>query len=161
MTAIVRISLTNGGEAIIDSKDAPLVEQYRWHRRSDGTIAACAKRDDGKWRTVYLSRLVMSAAPGTIIDHEQHDKSDNRKSKPRVTTQQGNQRNSRRGAQINKTGFKGVQQVSKNCWRASITVSPGDRRTIGYSDSPEDAARLYDAAAREHFGEFANVNFSD
>ena len=36
----------------------------------------------------------------------------------------------------------------------------GGCRFLGYHDDPVEAARAYDRAAREHFGEFARTNFA-
>lgn len=43
-------------------------------------------------------------------------------------------------------------------WRAQITID-GRARSLGQYNTKEEAAQAYDDAAREHFGEFAVVNF--
>ena len=45
-------------------------------------------------------------------------------------------------------------------WQAQIQVA-GKRRFLGYFAAKDDAARAYDAAAREAFGELARLNLSD
>lgn len=40
----------------------------------------------------------------------------------------------------------------------TVVADGGRRRSLGYFADPKDAARAYDAAALEHWGEFAYVN---
>jgi hypothetical protein len=54
--------------------------------------------------------------------------------------------------------FKGVYRNASGSWRAAITVARRQRNLGSYAD-PEDAARAYDAAALEAWGEFARLNF--
>lgn len=56
------------------------------------------------------------------------------------------------------SGYKGVSWHAKvGKWIAGIKVNQ-KRINLGYFDNPQDAARAYDAAAEEHFGEFAKTN---
>lgn len=43
-------------------------------------------------------------------------------------------------------------------WQAKIQVN-GRKLNVGNFDSPEDAAKAYDVAAKLHHGEFAMLNF--
>ncbi len=45
-------------------------------------------------------------------------------------------------------------------WIVAIFVA-GKRKNIGYFDDEVKAARAYDRAAVQHFGEFARLNFPD
>lgn len=57
--------------------------------------------------------------------------------------------------------FVGVSFYSaRGMWRASISAE-GKMYTIGYYDTEEDAARAYDAKARELYGDTARLNFPD
>lgn len=57
-----------------------------------------------------------------------------------------------------KVGFKGVRLERGGRYSADIVVDR-KRRYLGTFDDPKDAARAYDSAAVEHFGEFACLNF--
>lgn len=61
----------------------------------------------------------------------------------------------------NKSGFKGVcWNKSRENWEVTIQIN-GKHRHIGYYDTPEEAARVYDEAAIKYHGEFARLNFPD
>lgn len=102
--------------------------------------------------------LVYGAWPTMEIDHINADKTDNRLVNLREANKSENGRN--RELQANNTsGFKGVVwNRSRNRWHARITHQ-GRRRDLGYFHTETDAAKAYDAAAREHHGSFARVNF--
>jgi hypothetical protein len=53
--------------------------------------------------------------------------------------------------------YKGVSR-NREKWQARIKVD-GKQSHLGIFTDEEDAARAYDAAARELFGEFAYLNF--
>jgi len=88
------------------------------------------------------------------IDHKDCDTRNNKINNLRIASPMENSRN-RRGS--SKTGFKGVTKRSHKRYRARITV---DKKliTIGHSDTPEGAARLYNEAAKKYFGDFALLN---
>jgi hypothetical protein len=58
----------------------------------------------------------------------------------------------------NRSGFKGVTFYKKNgTWQADIQLN-GKQIYLGRYASPQEAAKVYDAAALEYFGEFACIN---
>lgn len=58
----------------------------------------------------------------------------------------------------NTSGYRGVQKLGTNRWYAQIHAN-GQVIYLGTFDMPEEAARAYDKAAREAYGERARLNF--
>jgi len=154
VVAWVAIQLTQGKVALVDAEDLERVSQYTW----------CAVWEHYDWRAkanidgknVSLHRFVMNAQPGQQVDHKNGNGLDCRKSELRFATHAQNNQNAYR---VKPGSYKGVRPVG-NKWGARIKVG-GKQRHLGMSDTPEGAARMYDAAAIEHFGEFACLNFPD
>lgn len=93
--------------------------------------------------------------PKTEIDHKDNDPSNNRIDNLREANrhQQGaNQKIQRRREGM----YKGVY-VCGNKWTSKIKVK-GKSKHLGMFGCEEDAARAYNEAAIEYFGEFANLN---
>lgn len=142
--------------AIVDDEDYCLVMQYTWHSGDRGQPLAHIYK--GRLRTtIPMSRLVMGDPVGMVVDHKNHNQLDNRKSELRICTDANNNHN-RRIVKNKASKYKGVSVRPKYPgWKA--TISPhGKRIHLGYFDKEEDAAIAYNAAALEHFGEFAYLN---
>lgn len=149
----IQIALRGGGYTLIDKKDEELVRGLRWY--------ACRCRDRIYARAttnrLFMHRLIAGAETGQEVDHINGDSLDNRASNLRVCTRSQNHHNSK-GYRRGKSRFKGVQwwQFGR-CWRVQICVN-GKQKHIGTFKSEIDAARAYNVAAIEHFGEFARLN---
>ncbi len=152
----ITIPLTQGKVAVIDAADYPLVSPYRWH-------AALIKK---RWyartvksgRRLYMHRLIMGAQPGEQVDHQDLDGLNNRRSNLRYCNDSENQTNKPLRADST-SGYKGVRFFKRDgTWYAAITK---DRITysLGYHKTAEEAARVYDRAARHLHGPFARANF--
>ena len=158
----IEIPLSSGDTTIIDAEDAPLVAPYQWRIHYNRTIpyVTTSPRVNGKRIWLQMHRMVMGAKQGQIVDHIDRDTFNNRKSNLRIVTPQQNALNKGLYAS-NTSGFKGVTRASSGGkWRASIRK---DYRKyhLGHFVEKEDAARAYDAAAREMYGEYASLNFPD
>ena len=114
--------------------------------------AVSLKRLPERWRIRALILL------GTHVDHINGDRLDNRRFNLRLCTNQQNQMNKTKRVGSS-SRFKGVYfQKTSRKWVAAIQK---DRKLkhIGLFSDELDAARAYDAAAKEAFGEFAWLNF--
>lgn len=92
-------------------------------------------------------------------DHINHNTLDNRRPNLRIATVAQNCQN-RKPHRNNKLGLKGVcaHTPRPGLYRAYIRGNDV-QRTLGYFHDPIEAARVYDAAVREMWGEFAVTNF--
>jgi hypothetical protein len=152
------IPLSQGKVAWVDPEDFRRVIKIKWHAskyRGEKMYAKTHATVDGKKTTMFLHRFIMGASKGQLVDHKDGDGFNNSRSNLRLATNTQNLQNSRV-----KTGrFKGVSW-NKNAkkWMARIMAGRTDRY-LGYFVDENDAARAYDAAARELHGEFARLNF--
>lgn len=91
------------------------------------------------------------------LDHKNNDRTDNRLSNLRPANPKQNAGNIRAPAH-NTSGFKGASLNTRSGkWHAQIKLN-GKQTYLGRFDTPEEAARVYDAAAVAHFGEYAKGN---
>jgi hypothetical protein len=153
----VTINLTKGAVTVVDLDDHAELSKYKWQIDSAGYASRNTKKPDGKRTRIRMHHHLLG--PGRI-DHKNTDKLDNRRENLRKSTVQENNRN------VNKRGgssrFKGVswKKGRHNCWKACIKID-SKQRHLGYYHDEIEAARAYDAAARENFGEFALLNFKE
>lgn len=147
-----------GRVALVDDEDYALVVAFRWNispSRPPGTFyARHGWRDGSRARGITMHNLIMGCKG---IDHADRNGLNNQRSNLRIATQSQNNANTRprQGTSI----FKGVHwSQENNNWRASIRVN-GKLYSLGRYTSEVAAALIYDAAAREAFGEFARTNF--
>ncbi len=124
---------------------------------------------DRKFKNVYVAHLVAAAFVEnphnySMIDHIDRNKDNNHYSNLRWCTSQHNNRNRSKCGSIKRkctSKYKGVGWHKKwNKWRARIMVDKDSRKEIalGSFDNEEDAARAYNKAAIEMFGEHAALN---
>ena len=163
---MITIPLTKGCVTVIDDADLALVSMHKWHARRNhyrGMYAATNVRVDGptrKYRTALMHRLLMGALQSDVIDHKNRDGLDNRRDNLRVANRSLNAANSKHRADRSTSQYRGVYlERDTGKYRSEIRVN-GKLLRFGRHVDPVVAARLYDVAARKHFGEFAVVNFT-
>lgn len=152
-----RYSINRNG-VVIDTD----TNRTRNNFRSSCGYATVLLYKNGKRYARSVHRLLaitfLNCKKGNVVDHIDGNQNNNNIDNLRVCTRQQNIQNmhSRRGA----SKYKGVHWHKRDMvWMARIGVN-GKRVWLGQSKDEVVAAKLYDEAARKHFGEFANVNFA-
>ena len=155
------IELTRGKVALVDDEDFELVSRWRWvaMRNPKGGNWYAIRRD---WEregapTVYMHRVIIGARRGEHVDHRNGHGLDNRRANLRTASPQQNSMNMRRKSNAS-SRYKGVSwNKSRSKWEVRIKAD-GKNLYLGRFADEEEAARSYDRAAVEHFGEFARTN---
>lgn len=158
------IPLANGrGVALVDDEDYELVTQYTWvlHQKGAQNYAVHRYLEGRKRRSLRMHRLIM---PGVaLIDHRDGNGLNNTRANLRVADKSRNGFNIRPERRDSKSSrFKGVDfnksaRPASRPWRATIQAF-GKRHYLGHFATAEEAAEVYDTAARQYHREFAWVN---
>ncbi len=160
------IPLTKNKFAIVDPGDFEYLNQFKWHLHSKGYASRNIRLKENwkKRKNILMHRVVLERhghdLSGLVSDHINRDKLDNRSINLRAVTLAQNRFNSN-FKNSSSSVFNGVHETSnKKKWRASIGRA-GKSVHLGYFANEEDAAKAYDSAAINYFGEFAkgNLNF--
>ena len=149
--------------AMVDDEDYYWLSEWNWFAVKIKNNWY-GKRNGMKLRTghkpqQYLHRVVMRVTdPDIKIDHIDHNGLNCQKYNLRPCTKTQNDYNKRK-REGTTSKYKGVSFCTdKNNWQMAIRC--GKIRITKRFDKEEDAARAYDTLAKEHFGEFANLNFN-
>jgi hypothetical protein len=153
----VEIPLTHGLCALVDDLDVRFVQPYTWWAliQQHTTYAVREIRKPDARRTTQRMHTLLTGYK--LTDHINGDGLDNRRANLRPANSRQNTHN-RRKMPASRSRYKGICLHRPGSWQARLR--PGERTvSLGYFTSEEAAARAYDAAAREAFGEFACLNF--
>jgi HNH endonuclease/AP2 domain len=144
-----------GRDILVDDADVELVIGKEWKINKGGYAVFY----EGS-KIVFMHHLILPRREGVLTDHINRNRADNRRENLRYCTSAQNARNS--GPHHDgKSKYKGVLWNSvKGKWQTAINWKDF-RRDLGYFDSEDDAARMYDAAAFDLDPQFAYLNFPD
>lgn len=156
-----KIPLTQGKFALVDDADFDWLNQWKWcAHKTKNTWYACrnAPRGPGlpgrRGQLILMHRLLLPGAQ--LKDHRDGDGLNNQRHNLRQATYRQNGGNANLSKR-NKSGFRGVYfSRDHNAWTSQV-----NRQHLGYFSTVEEAARAYDKAAVELFGEFARLNFPE
>lgn len=156
--------LAAGRVALVDDDDYDMLARYRWfafekiqNGKPWGPYAVANDTAIGHGRRILMHKLITGFAR---TDHHDHDGLNNQRSNLRDGA---GGRNNQNILQVtpHSSVFKGVCLNKRSGkWRAVIK-SEGRQRSLGEYRDEVTAARAYDAAAAELFGEYACFNFPD
>jgi hypothetical protein len=136
---------------LVDDEDYELMSRIKWHAIVDnnGCLSVQARISAHNFLTGYA-----------LTDHANGNPLDNTRGNLRDATSRQNSWN-RRLRSDSRTGYKGVNSRRGGRGYVARILVDGKRKTLGWFHDPINAAKAYDAAAREAFGEFARLNFPD
>lgn len=154
------IALTRGKVALVDDQDYEWLSQWKWSWIPEASGTGYAKRSikrGGQWTTIRMHRVILGASSDTEGDHCNGNGLDNQRANLRLCTRSQNTMNSKKHDGCS-SRYKGVHWDSdRQKWRVQIG-SRDNRQRLGRFDDENEAARVYNAKARELFGEFAYLN---
>ncbi len=148
----------------VDDSDYEELNNHKWCALIKGRniYARRTVKEGGVERTILLHRHILGINDNSIfIDHEDHDGLNCQRSNLREATSSMNSQNQRK--QLNRSSlYKGVSKILRVFAQPTFVSKINIKRKqihIGYFKCEVEAARAYDAKAKELFGEFANLNF--
>ncbi len=166
------IPLTQGYVTVVDDQDYEALSLRSWRVvvKGGGTIYAvrnadASERAAGSPKNICMHREILGIVydGSKRVDHRNRDALDNRSDNLRQCSGSQNAANvdKRRGDSAYTSRYKGVSYDRRTGrWAARIAPHRG-RVWLGRFGTEEEAARAYDRAAREIWGEFACLNFPD
>ena len=153
--------------AIIDLEDLQRVLDfpYTWFAKYDPDIdsfyavASQYHKELGRARPVYLHQFVMDAN-GKVVDHENHDTLDDRKSNLRISEEIRNAMNRKAKNKNNKSGYRNVcWSKSEKKWLVQLQINQKNVVLGKFSyDELEQAGKFAEKMRQKYYGEFAGGN---
>tara|TARA_E500000305_G_C3995657_1_gene224406 strand:+ start:345 stop:842 length:498 start_codon:yes stop_codon:yes gene_type:complete len=164
MPELVIESPTHGTHTVLfDEEDSYKIEPWAWTlHKGHSTYYVTRKTPRPNRKTILMHREVTGCPKGLMVDHINGNGLDNRKANLRVCSMSENMMNRGKTKQ-NSSGYKGVYNTGDskvNPYVAKIQKN-NEVYCLGHFGTPEEAARAYDAKAKELFGEFAHLNFPE
>jgi hypothetical protein len=158
------LPLTNSKKTAIVDDDVyeAAVKHSEWWLNENGYVVSTRGGGQyGKTKQLWLHHLVIGPKPKDLVcDHKDLNTLNYQRSNLIYATRNRNAHNTKPRIG-NVSGLKGVTwHKNKKRWHANITVARKTKYLGSFTDKTE-AAKAYDRAAKEVFGELARVNIGE
>ena len=159
------IPLTKGLYAIVSPEDYERLSQCKWHAARHQRVfyaqTGTGRKGVRKKCLVMMHRAVMGVEDDRVVDHQNHNGLDNRRTNLRIATWTENCWNKRKTSIKSSSQYKGVMwDKRRSKWQTMMGYN-GKKIFVGYFDDEETAARAYDTKAKELYGKYAALNFPE
>lgn len=132
--------------------DYELIKDFCWCENKNGYLIGY---DHVKKKNIFLHRLIMGARESDVVDHIDHDTTNNVRENLRICSQHNNSKNAKKSKR-NTTNPIGVYyRKDKNVWIAYIQSDKYQTKYVYYGDSREDAIKERLKAEILYYGDFA------
>lgn len=149
----IRTIIKNNKEYIVLLDDNVFIELQNksLHLNLDGYPLTSEKQ--------ILSRYVINAKPGDIVDHINNNRLDNRLINLRVVTLKENAYNKKKQENTSSKYIGVYYSVNRKKWYSHISVN-GKLIHLGSYENENDAAKVRDEATNKYFGIYGKLNFT-
>lgn len=153
------IKLLKGLVALVDDEDFERINAFKWsfHKEGRSEYAVSSIKIENKYKQFRMHRMILSISdPKVFVDHIDGNGLNNTKANLRLATHKQNSRNYSKLFSTNTSGFRGVRfdkRQKTKPWKCTIKFENKNVH-LGYFISAEEAAKAFDKAAKELFGEF-------
>jgi hypothetical protein len=163
---MITLIISKKYNVLIDDEDLDKIQKFKWSiylLRKTKPYVRMVKTKNNK-KGIYLHRFLLNLDnPKVQVDHINGNSLDNRRCNLRICKNPGQNAINRPKQKNNNSGYKGVflrkdkDYINKNIYRAAIRVNQKLIHLGNFTDKKE-AAKAYNKAAMQYFGEFAYLN---
>ena len=138
-----------GEEFYFDKEDYDLIKNIKWHIYNGGYVRG---RDCVNNQSIQMHRLIANCQDGLVVDHIDHNPSNNTKKNLRICTQSVNMQNlsKRNDNSSNCTGVSWCKEAKQ--WESYININK-KRVHLGYFKDKQDAINTRLKAQQEYFND--------